>query len=354
MKKILPKVFKSQAKPPETGGRITNETVAEHRERVLAGGRKFKYPVQYTKHRILFMSIIIGVLALVLFTSFLVYQLYFAQAYDKFTYGLTRVIPAPVAKVDTEFVRYSDYLLELRSSVHYLTTKEAINFNSADGKRQLDYQKRLALDKAIRDAYVSKLASDNKISVSADEVNTYVTNQINSNKLGVKEDVYEQVISDYYDWTFDEYKNSIRQELLNKKVNAALDKDSRNKIDSILQSIQSGQDFAAVATAQSEDIMTKANGGDVGYVSKNSDDPNGLISAALALEPGKVSGVIEGTDGFYIVKLYEKRDTGEVHFAKIFVSYKYVTNKLNELKKQNKIDEYIKVDQIANSVNQQY
>ncbi len=31
---------------------ITNETVSEYRERILAGGRKFKYPVQYARHRL--------------------------------------------------------------------------------------------------------------------------------------------------------------------------------------------------------------------------------------------------------------------------------------------------------------
>ena len=37
-----------QPEPPaEAGGRITNETVAEHRERILSEARKFKYPLQY-------------------------------------------------------------------------------------------------------------------------------------------------------------------------------------------------------------------------------------------------------------------------------------------------------------------
>ena len=352
MKKLLNK-FKSSNKPPETGGRITNETVAEHRERVLAGGRKFKYPLQYTKHRVLIISIIIGVLAVILFVAFFIWQLYFAQAYDKFTYGLTRVIPVPVAKVDTEMVRYSDYLSELRSAVHYLTTKEAVNFNSADGKRQLDYQKRLALDKAVSDAYIAKLAAQNNVSVTGKDVDDFVQKQIASNKLGVKEDVYKQVISDYYDWSFDEYKNSVRQELLSKKVNATLDKEAREKAESVIAQIATGGDFAALARELSEDPLTKGNGGDIGFVSKNSEDPNGLIAAASTLQPNQISGVIEGADGFYVVKLLEKRDTGDVHFAKIFVSYKLVAQKLAGLKKQNKINEYIKVDNIENPIQSQ-
>ena len=353
MKKMLNKVFKQGSKPPETGGRITNETVAEHRERVLAGGRKFKYPLQYTKHRVLIISIVISVLALLVFIGFFIWQLYFAQAYDKFTYGLTRVVPVPVAKVDTEMVRYSDYLSELRSAVHYLTTKEAVNFNSADGKRQLDYQKRLALDKAISDSYIAELARQNNVSVSGKEVDDFVQKQIASNKLGVKEDVYKQVISDYYDWSFDEYKNSVRKELLSKKVNATLDKDAKAKTEQIVQQLAAGGDFAKLAAELSEDPLTKVNGGDVGFVSKNSEDPNALIAIASTLQPNQTSGVIDGADGFYLVKLLEKRDTGDVRFAKIFVSYKLVAQKLADLKNNNKINEYIRVDQIENPIQSQ-
>lgn len=353
MKKILHKVFRRSAtKPPETGGRITNETVAEHREKVLAGGRKFKYPLQYTKHRVLIISILISALALVLFVAFFAYQLYAAQAYDKFTYELTRVLPVPVAKVDTEWVRYSDYLSELRSSVHYLTTKEAVNFNSADGKRQLDYQKRLALDKAERDAYIAKLAAQNHITVTNKEVDDFVQKQISSNNLGVTQDVYKQVISDYYDWTFDEYKTSVQRELLSKKVNAALDATSRNTANEVVRQLGTGVNFGDLAKVASDDPLTKNQGGDVGFVSKGSDDPSGLIAAASVLQPGQNSGVIEGSDGFYVIKLIEKRDNGDVHFAKVYISYKVVAQQLAALKQQNKIGEFIRVSQISTPISQ--
>lgn len=352
MKKILNRLIKGRSKAPETGGRITNETVAEHRERVLAGGRKFKYPLQYTKHRVLFITVIIGILSFVLFIVFFCWQLYFAQAYDKFTYGLTRVLPVPVAQVDADAVRYSDYLSELRSAVHYLTSKEAVNFNSADGKRQLDYQKRLALDKAIRDTYIARLASQNNVNVTSKEVDDFVNRQIASNKLGVSQEVYKQVISDYYDWTFDEYKNSVRQEMLSKKVNASLDKEARQKAVFVWEQIARGIPFDSVAKDLSEDNLTKGNGGDVGFVSKSSEDPNGLIAVASALQPGQVSSVIEGADGFYVVKLLEKRDTGDVRFAKVFVAYKVVAQKIADLKKQGKVNEYITVTEIANPISQ--
>ena len=56
MKKLRRKKRSAEAEQPS---RITNETVAEHRERILAGGRRFKYPVQYARHRLVINTIII-------------------------------------------------------------------------------------------------------------------------------------------------------------------------------------------------------------------------------------------------------------------------------------------------------
>lgn len=343
MKKALNKVFKRSGKRPETGGRITNETIAEHRERVLAGGRKFKYPLQYTKRRVLIMSIIIVVIATIGFVAFVGWQLYSAQGTGQFIYRISQVAPVPVAKVDGQLVRYSDYLLELRSAIHYLTTKEAINFNSPDGKRQLDYQKRLALDKAIQNTYVAKIARENKISVSGREVDDFVKQQISSNRLGVSEDVYKQVIHDYYNWSFDEYKNSVKEQLLRKKVASTIDTEARRKTEELLVQIRNGADFTTLAKASSEDPNSKALGGDIGFQStKNAEDPHSIMAAAASLQPGTVSNAIEGVDGFYIIKLLEKREH-EIHLAKIFISYKELDKRLADLKKNSKIKEYIQV-----------
>jgi hypothetical protein len=353
MKKLLRKVLKKNTSPPpDTGGRITNETVAEHRERVLAGGRKFKYPLQYTKHRVLIISIIIVFLTTISFLGFGAWQLYGAQSTDKFIYSLTQFVPIPVASVDGKWVRYSDYLMELRSAIHYLSTKEAVNFDSDDGKHQLDYQKRLALNKAIENTYVAKLANENNISVSGKEVDDFVKQQISSNRLGVNETVYRQVIRDYYDWSFDEYKNSIHNQLLRKKVMAKLDTENRKRAEDILAALGGGQDFATVAKAQSEDVISKAQGGDMGVVNKNTDDPNGIIKFAATLQVGQVSPIIEGVDGFYIVKLVARPDADNIQFSKIYVAYKIIDQKLEALHKAGKLAEYITVKQIATPTNQ--
>ena len=53
------KLKRNKKQKASSAGRITNETIAEHRERILAGGRKFKYPIQYNKHKLIINTMII-------------------------------------------------------------------------------------------------------------------------------------------------------------------------------------------------------------------------------------------------------------------------------------------------------
>jgi parvulin-like peptidyl-prolyl isomerase len=354
MKKLVNRIRKKKpasivAEKPST--RITNETVAAHRERILAGGRKFKYPLQTPKHRIVLVTVLIVVFVIATFFGIFTWSLYGGQNTSQFAQRLTQVLPYPVASVDGQQVRYSDYLLELRSALHYLQTKENVSFSSEDGKRQLEYQKRLSLNKAIENAYVSKIAKQQGTKVSDSDVNDFVKQEISNNQLGVNEQVFRQVIRDYYDWSFDEYKTSVRNQLLRKKVIAKLDTVGRQKIDSAVAEIHAGKDFGEVAKAMSDDPTAKATGGDVGLVAVSSDDPNGLIKAAQGLKPGEVSNVIEGADGFYIVKLIETKGSS-VHFLKLFVTYTTFNQKLSQLKKENKVQEYIKVAESVKTSNQ--
>lgn len=353
MKKLLNKIRGKRKQSTSSAGsslRITNETVAEHRERILAGGRKFKYPLQYPKHRIVVITIILVVLLLITLLGITAWQLYGAQNTSKFIHRITEVLPVPVAEVDGRQVRYSDYLLELRSSLHYLSTKEAVNFSSDDGKRQLAYQKRLGLNKAIENTYIEKLAKELSVTVTDGELQGFIKKEIQNNNLGVTEDVYRQVVKDYYDWSFDDYRQSIKRQLLRKKVVARIDTEGRQAIQDILTKLTQGGDFATLAKESSEDPTSKQTGGDVGFVAVDADDPNGLIAAAAALQPGQVSKIIEGIDGFYLVRMLEGREK-EVHFAKIFIAYRSFDNKMTELRKAGKIKEFITVPETVSSTN---
>lgn len=342
MKKLTAKL-KRQKPVVEKPSRITNETVAEHREQILAGGRKFKYPVQYAKHKLVLNSVFIGLGALLLLFVLGWYLLYHAQYNSKFMYRLTQLVPVPVANVDGENVRYSEYLKKYRSDIFSLVQQEQINLKSADGKRQSEYYKRRELDSAIKEAYVTKLARQQNITVSRTEIDDFITRTVNSKAISLE--AYEKtVLRNFYDWSLDEYRGVVRARLLNQKVSFAIDNTAKKRANALAAQASTG-DFAAIAAASSDDLATKANGGDAGTLPLDNQDANGLIAEAKRMEPNQVSKPIQGSDGYYIIKLIEKNDTS-VHYAQIKVDLTELDRRFEAVKKSGKITEYIEVDKL--------
>ena len=93
------------------------EKVEERRDEVLARGRKFKYPMQYAKHKLIINTIVVAVVALGLMVAAGWAMLYKLQDTGDMIYRVTQVFPVPVAKVEGENVRYSDYLMIYRSNL---------------------------------------------------------------------------------------------------------------------------------------------------------------------------------------------------------------------------------------------
>jgi len=343
MKNFLKRKQKNGEQPDDGSSRITNETVAEHREKVLAGGRKFKYPVQYQRHKLVINTIIIGVTTVVLLTLLGWYQLYVSQDSSKLMYRITQLIPVRVATVDGEPVPYRDYLMRFRSSIFYMQKQDAINLSTVDGKRQAAYYQRQELTNAERNAFVTKLAHEQKISVSDKEVSEFIKKDIDARSVSLN--AYEKtVLNSYYDWSLDEYSGIVRGELLKRKVSFAVDDSAKRKVNTLFQSVASGADFATVARTSSDDDATKGNGGDTGLLPTDGLDSDGLIAAASKLDKDQVSGIIQGVDSYYFIKLISKADDG-VEYRVIKVKLDVFDDKFASLKDQGKIKEYISVAQ---------
>jgi peptidyl-prolyl cis-trans isomerase C len=66
--------------------------------------------------------------------------------------------------------------------------------------------------------------------------------------------------------------------------------------------------FAALAASSSEDATTRALGGDLGFIDRNSRLPPALIDAALSLKtPGEVTGPLAIDGGYEVVRLINLR-----------------------------------------------
>lgn len=349
MKKLLSKVRRKK-QPEEPQGRITTDTLAEHRERVLAGGRKFKYPVQYQRHRLVINTIIIAVAALIILVGVGWYLLYPAQNSSEFMYRVTKVIPVPVASVDGQPVAYSDYLMKLRSATHYLTEKEQVDISTADGKRQLDYVKSQSMDDAIADAYAAKLAHQMNIEVSDADLETFLKQQRQSSDGSeVSEATYNSVIKDYYGWSPDEYRDAMKSKLLRQKVAFAVDDTAKKTTEAIESQVTSGQtDLQKIADSLNAQTKGAVTYSPASWVPKNNRD-GGLAAAASKLQKGQISTAIKTSsgDGYYYVQLVDSNDS-QVAYAFIHVPLTAFKAKLDAIQKDGKLAKYIKVDDVTN------
>ncbi len=347
VKRLVKKIKRNDEQAEKLqASRITNETVAEHREQILAGGRKFKYPIQYARHRLLINSIIVFIIAVILAVAFLWSQLYFVQNTGNFFYRVTQLIPLPVASVNGQPVPYSDYLMEYRSSIHWLQQKSSgFTTNSADSKRQSDHFKRESLNQAIANAYAEKLANENSITVSDKDVDSFIDRTIKRSNRNLSRQSYEAVLSDSYGVSPSEYRTIVKYAITKQKVSFAIDNKAKKQIEAAQNELVAGKTFDEVVVKYSDDQGVEVTKGDVGFVSKNNQD-QGLAEAASKLQVGQASKIIKGSDGYYIVKLLEVKGD-QVRYARIKVNLTEFKKSLNNLKKDGKVDEYIRVDKNA-------
>jgi parvulin-like peptidyl-prolyl isomerase len=317
--------------------RITNETVAEHREELLSSARKYIYPLKHTKHRVVMISVSLLVSAVVLFFAYTTLALYKFQSNSTFLYYVTQVIPFPVAKAGASFVAYENYLFELRHYVHYYQTQQQVNFNAEAGKQQLAVFKKQALQQVVQDAYVKQLASKYHVRVSGQEVDNEVALLRVQNRLGSSDQQFSDVLKDFWGWSVSDFKRELKQQLLAQKVAAELDTDAQTKAQNVLTQAHGGADFAKLAKKYSNDAATKNNGGALGFaVSQNSRDLSPLVLDALfKLKPGQVSGLIDTGYAFEIVKV-TSAENGKVQASHITISLKGIDSYVKPLQASKK------------------
>lgn len=325
--------------------RITNETVAEHREEVLSSARKYIYPLSHSKRRVLVISTSLLILAVVVFFSYCLSALYNLQSTSSFIYGITQVVPFPVAKAGPSWVSYESYLFELRHTMHYYETQQQDNYATTVGKRHLAKLKSDALNQVINDAYVKQLAKEHGVSVSQAEVNNQIALVRSQNRLGSNDQVFRNVLSEFWGWTVDDFRRELRQQMLAQKLAAKLDVKTTQRAETALARLDNGADFGALAQEVSDDTSTKGNGGDYGIAitRTNHDIAPQVIDALFKLKPGQHTGIINTGYSLEIDKVTSVSDSS-VHAARIVFNLKDVNTYIQPLRASEKPHKFIKVD----------
>lgn len=350
MKKYITKIRKKAGKASKSAEdqvvsavRITNETVAEHREEVLSSARKYIYPLQHSKHKIVLITTSIFIATVVGFFAFATTSLYKLKSHSSFLYGVTRVIPFPVAKAGSNFVAYENYLFELRHYIHYYENQQKLDFKSESGKQQLAQFKKRALEKVVDDAYIKQLAKEKKVAVSESEVDAEIQIVRAQNRLGENDKVFEDVLKEYWGWSVNDFRRSLKLQLLAQKLLPVLDPDVVSRANAAKKELDGGADFAATAKKYSDDAVSKDNGGEYGFpIDKSNRDIAAQTTAALfKLKPSQVSEVVNAGYSLEIVKNIEMQGD-KIRAGHITFTFKDISAYLNDLKDKKKATLYIK------------
>lgn len=345
MKKIInnikDKVTKKVPQEVSLSNKITNSTLEEQRQEILNKGRKFKYPVQYSKNKLIINTTLI---ATILFTggfALTVFQLYKVQNDSDLMYRITSVFPFSVANINGSKAPFSDYLLEYRLNMTYINKHKDIVEGANDIDTLSKHYKRQSLDNVIMNALAAKIAKENNITVSETEVNDYF-NQLKKTQNGdISENTFYAIVKNNYNISPSEYRRIfIELPLLRQKVSAFIDKDAENIKNQISQFLkENNNDFSKLVEKFGEKIEV----GNSGVVKKTNID-GGKAKRASELNIGSVSEpfISSSGDGYYFVKTIKKNETN-VSYDYIKIPFKEFKNRLDNLKKEGKIQEYINI-----------
>ncbi|MGY6030798.1 peptidylprolyl isomerase [Phytobacter sp. AG2a] len=152
---------------------------------------------------------------------------------------------------------------------------------------------KLAATQSVSDAEISSFYEQNKGRFMTPE--QFRVSYIKLDAASMQSAVNDADIQSYYDQHTDQFTQPQRNRY------SVIQTKTENEAKAVLDELNKGGDFAALAKAKSADIISARNGGDMGWL-EASTTPDELKNAGLK-EKGQLSGVIKSSVGFLVVRL---------------------------------------------------
>ena len=226
-------------------------------------------------------------------------------------------------------------VMKQEAAARKLTIADAeVDSKIAEMRQQLPSEAEFNKALAARNTTVDQLKKDAREDM--------VINKMMEAEVATAGAATEVEAKDFYDKNPDKFKQpeSVRASHIlitaDEKTDEATKKAARAKIDGILKRAKAGEDFAALAKANSAD-GSAAQGGDLGFFARGRMVP-AFDQAAFAMKPGEISDVVTTEFGYHIIKLTEKKEGSSVPFDEVKPKVvEYLTNQ----KKQQRVDSFI-------------
>ncbi len=129
-------------------------------------------------------------------------------------------------------------------------------------------------------------------------------------------------------------------------------KEAEDKIKAIIVRLKKGEDFEKLAKELTEDPSGKANGGDLGYFTKDQMVPE-FSETAFKLEKGQISEPVKTQFGWHVIKVEDKRAKAPPKFEEVkaqienFVTRKAQAELVQKLRAEAKIEKMYKTEEPA-------
>ncbi|MGZ8999242.1 MAG: peptidylprolyl isomerase [Allosphingosinicella sp.] len=126
-------------------------------------------------------------------------------------------------------------------------------------------------------------------------------------------------------------------------------KDAEDKAKAVIVRLKKGEDFAKLAGELTEDPSGKANGGDLGYFSKEQMVPE-FSDTAFKLEKGQISEPVKTQFGWHVIKVEDKRTKPTPKFEEVkpqleqYVARKAQAELVTKLRAEAKIEKTYKTE----------
>jgi peptidyl-prolyl cis-trans isomerase C len=124
---------------------------------------------------------------------------------------------------------------------------------------------------------------------------------------------------------------------------------AKAKIETVIARLNKGEDFVTVAKEVTEDPSGKANGGDLGYFTKEQMVPE-FADVAFKLDKGQISSPVNTQFGWHVIKVEDKRTKQPPKFEEVksqieqFVVRKAQAELVQKLRGEAKIEKFYKVE----------
>lgn len=263
--------------------------------------------------------------------------------------ALLLVSAAPLFAQDKDPVIAKVNGTDIRQSDINFAEEEAGQLPPMSPEQKQDYLVQFTADMIL----VSKAADDKKLGDTADFKRKLAFNR---NKLLMealltqtgKEALTEEAMKKVYDDALKQMGEEKEVHARHILIRAAAGdekagKEAEDKIKAIIVRLNKGEDFAKVANELTEDPSGKANGGDLGFFSKEQMVPE-FSDTAFGLEKGKISGPVKTQFGWHVIKTEETRVKPQPKFEDVkpqiesFVTRKAQAEMVTKLREAAKIE----------------